>query len=264
MPSATKKRPPFELEPGEGKAHEMRETPEEEVREGSEEQEGEYPKKTRRKRSAKGARNTKAPMDGESCGCGAKKGAKCTCDGGCGYSKKMDSALTPQEYLAACDIGIQGRSRSYIRARLDTAARLDLKCGKGSIRPGQKCTKGAATTAPSIREHVAKGAGAGAALFGSLGAASGAIAGAALDPDTTPGSFGRLGNAAAAAIGGGISGAVQGGILGAGVGGVVGAVKKSTHNSNSNKAPMSTYIKRAKAVRRKAIRTKKPFVYNSY
>jgi hypothetical protein len=56
-----------------------------------------------------------------------------------------NDALTPKEYLAACDLGIQGRSRSYIRARLDAAARLDLKCGKGSISQGEKCRKGAAT-----------------------------------------------------------------------------------------------------------------------
>lgn len=113
-----------------------------------------------RKRSAKNAHNTKAPMDGgmygkkpmdgEGCGCGGRKG-KASCDGSCGgYAKKMD-ALTPQEYLAACELGIQGRSRTYIRARLDAAmnltpstVRADLKCGKGAISPGEKCTKGAA------------------------------------------------------------------------------------------------------------------------
>ena len=96
-----------------------------------------------RKRSAKGAKNTKAPMDAE-CGCKGKKGGKC--DGNCGGSmrKRADSALTPQEYLNACDLGIQDRSRSYIRAWLDAAERLDLKCGKGSISKGEKCSKGAA------------------------------------------------------------------------------------------------------------------------
>lgn len=141
MAASTKKRPPLELEPGEGKAHELKESPAEEVREGSEPDDA--PKgKGSRKRSAKNAKNTKAPMDGD-CGCGGKKGA--SCDGGCGsgYAKKMD-ALSPQEYLAACDLGIQHRSRAYIRARLDAAERLDLKCGAGSISEGEKCTKGAA------------------------------------------------------------------------------------------------------------------------
>lgn len=146
MPSSTKKRPPLEMEPGEGKAHEMKESTAEEVREGSEPDDTKA-KAPSRKRSAKGAKNTKAPMDGD-CGCGGKKGA--SCDGNCGgYAKKMDrnDALTPQEYLAACELGIQGRSRSYIRARLDAAERLDLKCGKGSISQGEKCSKGAATKA---------------------------------------------------------------------------------------------------------------------
>lgn len=149
MPAPTKKiRPPAELEPGEGKAHESAESAAEETREGSEPDDA--PKtKTNRKRSAKGAKNTKAPMDSD-CGCGGKKGA--SCDGNCGgYAKKMDrnDALTPQEYLAACELGIQGRSRAYIRARLDSAARLDLKCGKGSISEGEKCTKGTAQKASS-------------------------------------------------------------------------------------------------------------------
>ena len=109
---------------------------------------------TSRKRSAKGAKNTKAPMDGGmygkkpmdgECGCSGKKGGKC--DGSCGGAmrKRGDAALTPHEYLGACDLGIQDRSRSYIRARLDAAERLDLKCGKGAISKGEKCTKGAAT-----------------------------------------------------------------------------------------------------------------------
>ena len=109
-----------------------------------------------RKRSAKNANNTKAPMDGgmygkkpmdTECGCKGKKGAKC--DGNCGGAmrKRGDAALTPHEYLDACDLGIQDRSRSYIRARLDAAERLDLKCGAGSISEGEKCTKGAAQKA---------------------------------------------------------------------------------------------------------------------
>lgn len=109
--------------------------------------------KTNRKRSAKGAKNTKAPMDGgmygkkpmdAECGC-MSKGRKGKCDGSCG--KKMD-ALTPQEYLSACDLGIQGRTRPYIRARLDTDTRADLKCGKGAISEGEKCHVGNAQKAP--------------------------------------------------------------------------------------------------------------------
>jgi hypothetical protein len=171
------------MEPGEGKAHEMGETPEEETREGAEPDDKPI-YKTNRKRSAKGATNTKAPMDGEGCGCGGsgRKG-KASCDGGCGgYAKKdRNDALTPQEYLAACELGIQGRSRPYIRARLDTAmnltpstVRADLKCGRGSISQGEKCTKGAAQKAAAV-----------ATLAGFVGnaAATGYAAGKAIGGD---------------------------------------------------------------------------------
>lgn len=150
MPALTKKRPAMESEPGEGKAHEMKESPEEEVREGSESEEGHYGK-TNRKRSTKGAKKTKAPMDSD-CGCGGGKGKPCTCkDSGCGDYKKMDSALTPQEYLAACDLGIQGCSRSYIRARLDAAERLDKKCGASGIAENKKCKVGGESAASGLR-----------------------------------------------------------------------------------------------------------------
>ena len=154
---ATKKRHPLELEPGEGKAHEMGETPEEETREGAEPDDAPKAKHSR-KRSAKNVKNTKAPMDGD-CGCmGKGRKGKASCDGSCGsYAKKMDrnDALSPQEYLAACDLGIQHRSRAYIRSRLDAAERLDLKCGAGSISEGEKCTKGTAQKAqkqPTLRD----------------------------------------------------------------------------------------------------------------
>jgi hypothetical protein len=85
----------------------------------------------------------KKPMDAE-CGCKGKKGRKC--DANCGSMRKRSDSLTPQEYLTACELGIQDRSSTYIRARLDTAAtRNDLKCGKGAISEGEKCTKGNAT-----------------------------------------------------------------------------------------------------------------------
>lgn len=142
MPASTKKRPPLEMEPGEGKAHEMSESSSEEVREGSEADEKQSSHS--RKRSAKGSKNTKAPMDAEGGCCNEKKGkGKCpTC--AAGGACRGDAALTPHEYLAACELGIQDRSRTYIRARLDADQRLDLKCGKGSISEGEKCHVGAA------------------------------------------------------------------------------------------------------------------------
>lgn len=128
----------MEMEPGEGKAHEMKESTQQEVREGAEAKEGEYGKNAKKGKT----KRIKATKDGEGCSCGTK--AKGKCDGSCGNSRKMD-ALTPQEYLTACELGINRRSNSYIRARLDAAARLDLKCGAGAISEGEKCHKGNAS-----------------------------------------------------------------------------------------------------------------------
>lgn len=70
-----------------------------------------------------------------------KKGGKsCSC-------QHKNDALTPQEYLKACDMGIQDRSRIYIRARLDEAERLDKagtgkKCGASYISKAATCSKG--------------------------------------------------------------------------------------------------------------------------
>jgi len=112
-------------------AEESNESPEEEtteMREGSEEA------------MPKGRRPKAKPMKDTECTCGASKKKK---DYEMGPGMKMD-ALTPQEYLDACDLGIQHESRAYIRARLDAEERLDLKCGNGSISQGEKCTKGGA------------------------------------------------------------------------------------------------------------------------
>jgi hypothetical protein len=244
-PSMSMKSKSMEMEPGEGKKHEMAETPQEELREGAEPDD--MPAgKTNRKRSAKGAKNTKAPMDGENCSCGARKG-KASCDGNCGgYGKKMDrnDALTPQEYLAACDLGIQGRSRSYIRARLDTAERLDLKCGKGSISEGEKCHVGPTQkvqpkssegsskitltgkeTGIFSRERIKREGYYGAQLGGNAfsrksqakrygaynaaaGAAIGGVAGALLTGNAKSAALGALGGAAYGALAGAAGGAI--------------------------------------------------------
>lgn len=127
------------------------------------------------------ARRRKAPMDSE-CSCGKRKSK---CDGSCGkkdssYKNMMDraDALTPQEYLAACDLGIQGRSRSYIRARLDAEDRLDLKCGKGAIPEGKKCTKGPATRVQKKSGGTGRTVGHVLAIGGAVGAAAGLAAAA--------------------------------------------------------------------------------------
>jgi hypothetical protein len=191
-----------------------------------------------RKRSAKNANNTKAPMDGGmygkkpmdgECGCKGKKGGKC--DGSCGGAmrKRGDAALTPHEYLDACDLGIQDRSRSYIRARLDAAERLDLKCGKGAISKGEKCSKGAATAAEKPLPSIRKGIKVGAAIAGALGAYQGARLGGALIPGPGGGRQGAMhyvGRGLAGSLAGAAIFAASSGLKGAVVGGGVQAARK--------------------------------------
>jgi hypothetical protein len=210
--------------------------PEGEEEEGMEGEEMDGDKPHSRKRSAKGAKHTKAPMDGgmygkkpmdgEGCNCGKRK-AKC--DGSCGKKMDRNDALTPQEYLAACELGIQGRSRSYIRARLDAAERLDLKCGKGAISEGEKCHVGTAQKAqsaskrPSVRRGIATGAKYGALINGISGAAMGATLGSMSGQ-------GLKGVVQGAAIGG-LGNAASGAVLGGAIGGGVNAVRKHSYNA---------------------------------
>ena len=139
-----------------------------------------------RKRSAKGAKHTKpakvgrmygkTPMDA-ACGCGPKG----KCDGNCGSMRKRSDSLTPLEYLDACELGIQDRSTAYIRARLDAAERLDLKCGKGSISEGEKCTKGPAQKVQPKKPTKFRNSGAKKALVAGAVIGGAALLGAGLE-----------------------------------------------------------------------------------
>lgn len=76
-----------------------------------------------------------------------KEGKACSC-------KHKNDSLTPQEYIAACEMGIQDRSRVYIRARLDAAERMDKtgtgkKCGNSYIPANANCTAGSGGSAPA-------------------------------------------------------------------------------------------------------------------
>lgn len=236
----------MEMEPGEGKKHEMGESTQEELREGAEPDDMPMGK-TNRKRSAKNAKNTKAPMDGgmygkkpmdgEGCNCGKRK-AKC--DGSCGKKMDRNDALTPQEYLDACELGIQGRSRTYIRARLDTSSRVDKKCGASGIPDNKECRVGKEQPAQSqkgggrkitltgpetgllSRQRIAREGYYGAALggnafgrrsqakrYGALYAATGGVLGA-LQGGMTGGISGALLGAAGGATVGGLAGAASG------------------------------------------------------
>lgn len=98
----------------------------EEMREGTEEEEPMPLKKpTNRKRSSKGAKNTKAPMDGEGGDCSCKKKRKGKYDG---HGKKYgDGSYNKMDGLTA----------GYLR--LD---RKSKKCGGGWIPFNKKCRKG--------------------------------------------------------------------------------------------------------------------------
>jgi hypothetical protein len=230
MPATTARKGSAAYEKGirEGRAMSAKaRTPEpEETEEEGEEEEMDMAS-TSRKRSAKGAKNTKAPMDGAygkkpmdaECGCSGKKGGKC--DGSCGGAmrKRGDAALTPHEYLGACDLGIQDRSRSYIRARLDAAERLDLKCGKGAISKGEKCTKGAAT---QVDPKKAPGRIEKRGLYGASGLGG--------DPFSYKNMANKSAMLNAAVLGGvgGLLGGPKGALAGAVVGGLAGAASGAT------------------------------------
>jgi len=93
-----------------------------------------------------------------------KKGKK---KGSCGCAAKaaMDAALTPMEYLDACDLGIQNRSRAYVRGVL--GVREDKKCGNSGIAENKKCNKGGGS---ALQTGLKVAAVAGAVTAGTVGA----------------------------------------------------------------------------------------------
>lgn len=111
---------------------ESREHEESEVREGTEDSECCAEKKGKAKCSA--------------CAAGKPCSGKAMKDADCGMKKRSD-ALTAQDYLLACDLGIADRSRPYIRARLDARQahqeRQDKKCGASAIPDNKQCRVGA-------------------------------------------------------------------------------------------------------------------------
>lgn len=135
-----------------------------------------------------------------------KKGKKCGgCKGKkpcakCSAAKAMkEDALTTQEYLAACDLGVEHKSRTYIRARLDASGK-GKKCGGSSISAGKQCKKGAG--GQDMSKYSAKGT---AKRAGIAGAITGAVLGAT--------------------AGGGLRGAARGAVVGGAVGAAAGAAR---------------------------------------
>lgn len=84
----------------------------------------------------------------------APRGRKYSCDGKCSGKKRCDvckksgrlsraDALTPLEYLSACELGIQRNDSNYVRGYIHTLQiREDKKCGKSGIPANAKCKKG--------------------------------------------------------------------------------------------------------------------------
>ena len=136
--------------------------------------------------------------------CTAKKDGK---KGKCGPCEHKNDSLTPQEYIAACKLGIQDRSRVYIRARLDAEERMDLKaatakgkkCGNSYIPQQNQCNAGKTYAGGSkdplsIRRGLIQGVKTGTKVGAAVGGVTGAVTG-----------FQK----------GGITGALTGGALGA-------------------------------------------------
>lgn len=236
-----------------------------------------------RKRNIPGSKNTKAPMDSD-CGCGGSKKK-----GGCGCSGKKDGdtsrgpgelynspvsstrrmnnrdsscgarrgdSLNVHEYLTACDLGIQNQPVSYIRARLDAAERLDLKCGNGAIAQGKKCTKGTAQASTGnengifsrarIQREGYYGAQLGGDPFsrksqakraGALNAGLGAVLG---------GAVGAMGGGG---VKGALKGALAGGAFGATAGAAHGAMLAQANRITSRAAERSLQRERSKGRR---------------
>lgn len=140
MPAATRRRPkPSAPEAGESPDDESSESPDEQMREGSED----MPPVSKGRR---GRRGRKAVKDGSCSACAAGKPCAGKKDGdtsagpgelynpGRKNPRMNNDALSPQEYLDACDLGIQNESKAYIRARLDTedAIRQDFRSRSSS------------------------------------------------------------------------------------------------------------------------------------
>lgn len=179
---------------------------------------------------------------GSSCSCSSCKKKKGRLSRQSPNPSKMDrsDALTPTEYLAACDLGIQNRSHTYIRARLDASQqREDMpdgkgqKCGKSGIARGKKCKKGAGGSSSFISPAAKTGAKVGAVL----GAVAGAPTGAGMGALT---SGGMSGARKAAHIAGNTAlysgtNAVSHGLAGAGIGGLVGLVLRKRNKDKDKK-----------------------------
>ena len=134
------KQPPFAKK---SKGKKVKETKDTEIIEGGKGSEGVTKMNDPRKKGMPSLddENTDACMKKD------KKGGK---DCGC---KHKNDALTPQEYIAACDGGFQDRSRTYIRARLDAGKGTGKKCGNSHIARTATCNvNGGGGSQPRLKD----------------------------------------------------------------------------------------------------------------
>jgi len=152
---------------------------------------------------------------------------------GCGY-KEDSLASELNEVLTGVKMDGMGVKKFSKPEEEDETERDDLKCGKGSISKGEKCTKGTATEAqsrserPSIRRGIATGAKYGALVKGIAGAAAGAQLGSMTGIKGAGVLTGALG-----ALGGAVKGAVVGGAIGGGVN----AVRRGSYKGAGSQTP---------------------------
>jgi hypothetical protein len=157
------------------------------------------------------------------CGKCGKGKAKCS---KCSHEKEesmKEDGLTVDEYLAACELGINNQSRTYIRARLDAAGLKmkgkGIKCGNGYISQGETCGGAKGKKAPDDENSKLLGKGERNLYNARYSVKSGAKVGAQRGAM----SYAALGAIMGAASGGGIKNVLATAAKGAVVGGAVGA-----------------------------------------
>lgn len=182
------------------------------------------------------------------CGKGKAKCSKCSHEK---EESMKEDGLTADEYVAACELGINNQSRTYIRARLDAAGMKTkgkgVKCGNGYISQGEKC--GSDGPAPGVfgkgKENIfnANNSIRGSAALGAkrnrgLSVASGAI-GAGLGYVMSGGKL------KGALLGGAAYGALPQ-VVGAAAGGAATAGAKTVRAFNRNRANNKEFGQRMK------------------
>jgi hypothetical protein len=181
--------------------------------------------------------------------CGKCKKGKTKCSK-CSHEKEesmKEDGLTADEYVAACELGINNQSRPYIRARLDAALKTKgrgKKCGNSYIPQNATCGGATDKRAAIVNNTFGKGeenlfnanysVKSGAKVGAKRGAAYGTMVGLVGNALTGGGFKGAAVNALKGAAIGGAAGAAEGAIIRAGSK----AVRAGRRNSENNRKMM--------------------------